>query len=183
MPTRITGGEWRGRLLHTPEGIRTRPTPSRLREALFNILGQRCDGWRVADLYAGSGSVGIEALSRGAVSCHLVENDRKAIAVIQENLSTVGTALGEIERTDVSLWCSKEHRHSQFDFVFADPPFALPFPAETSWHSLLAPGGVLVVQHPSKAEMQWSVEPDRIERYGESSIAFWTAPAGPSLDQ
>ena len=88
---RVIAGSYRGRRLHAPRGNATRPTSARVREALFSILGDLSDA-RVLDLYAGSGALGIEALSRGAKSVVLVEHDRAAIACIRENLAAIGAS-------------------------------------------------------------------------------------------
>ena len=154
MPTRITGGLWRGRVLRTPEGKTTRPTASRVREALFDILGHDCSGLRVADLYAGSGAVGLEALSRGAESAVFLETDRAASEVLRANVALTG-ANARVERLDAVRWAADPGNRAKFDLVFVDPPFAAEFPAAVDWSALVAEGGVLVVQHPSRGKFSW----------------------------
>src|ERR1700722_5128552 len=105
---RIIAGEYRSRILAAPRGMKTRPTRDPRRETLFNVLGPRVQGSRFADLYAGSGAVGIEAISRGALHVHFAENAPPAVAAIRENLKLLGigrnfmlherTALGALER-------------------------------------------------------------------------------------
>jgi 16S rRNA (guanine966-N2)-methyltransferase len=121
---RIIAGEWRGRKLATPQGAATRPTADRVRETLFSMLGSRLgslEELRVADLYAGSGALGLEALSRGAALACFVEQDPRAIAAIRANV----TALGADDRTRI-LARSVENLPSEqpFDLLFADPPYA-----------------------------------------------------------
>ena len=116
---RIVAGEFKGRRLRSPRGLRTRPTADRVREALFSMLGD-VGGARVLDLYAGSGALGIEALSRGASSAVFVERDPRAAAVISANLATVG-AEAEVRRQDVMRFLARAE--GGFDLVFCDPPY------------------------------------------------------------
>ena len=120
---RIIAGQWRGRKLVTPDGMATRPTADRARETLFNMLASRIgplEGLRVADLYAGSGALGLEALSRGADFACFVEQDAHAIAAIRVNIAS----LGAVDRTRVFSSSASSLPPSQpFDLVFADPPY------------------------------------------------------------
>jgi 16S rRNA (guanine966-N2)-methyltransferase len=123
---RVVAGAFKGRRLAAPRGQRTRPTADRVREALFSILGD-VGGARVLDLYAGSGALGIEALSRGATSAVFVERDPRAIAAIERNLAAIQphlTAAGartELVRDDVSRYLARSE--GEFDLVFCDPPY------------------------------------------------------------
>lgn len=121
---RIIAGEWRGRRLVAPDGIATRPTGDRVRETLFSMLTSRLGSFeelRVADLYAGSGALGLEALSRGAAFACFVEQDPRAIAAIRANVEAMGAA----ERSRVLARSSENLPAEQpFDLVFADPPYA-----------------------------------------------------------
>jgi 16S rRNA (guanine966-N2)-methyltransferase len=121
---RVIAGRFGGRRLAAPPGRGTRPTSDRVREALFSILGP-LDGETVLDLYAGSGALGIEALSRGARSVVFVERDPRALAVLRGNLATVG-AEGEVRRGDVlaALRDARE-RGETYDLVLCDPPYRL----------------------------------------------------------
>jgi len=120
---RIVAGEWRGRKLVAPEGQQTRPTSDRARETLFSMLASRIgsfDGLRVADLYAGSGALGLEALSRGAAHATFVEIDRAALKAIDANV----TALGAAARISMRAMSAAALPASQpYDIVFADPPY------------------------------------------------------------
>lgn len=121
---RVVGGEHRGRRLRTPAGAATRPTADRVREALFSILGD-VGGLRVLDLYAGSGALGIEALSRGARSATLVDSSRRAAAIIGENLAAIGAGdEAEVVCRDTLAWLrDAADRAAGFDLVFCDPPY------------------------------------------------------------
>ena len=116
---RVVAGVFKGRRLAAPRGTRTRPTADRVREALFSILGD-VGGARVLDLYAGSGALGIEALSRGAGSAVFVERDAKAVAAIERNLAAVGIE-ETVVRQDVERFLARAD--GAFDLVFCDPPY------------------------------------------------------------
>jgi 16S rRNA (guanine966-N2)-methyltransferase len=116
---RVVAGEFKGRRLHAPRGTRTRPTADRVREALFSMLGD-VGGARVLDLYAGSGALGIEALSRGADSAVFVERDAQAVAAIERNLAAVGVE-ANLVRQDVVRFLARAD--GAFDLVFCDPPY------------------------------------------------------------
>jgi 16S rRNA (guanine966-N2)-methyltransferase len=167
MSTRISGGFLKGRVLPTPKGILTRPTSSRIREALFSMLGS-LDGLDFLDLYAGSGSVGIEALSRGAAKVHWVEYHIKTANSIMVTLNK-WNLLGQVysEKAEHYLESSKE----KFDVVFVDPPFVDKYPS-CDWKSLLAPGGRLVLQYPKRLELAILAQAFKIKKYGESHLAI-----------
>ena len=145
---RIIAGKWRGRKLEAPVGKSTRPTADRVREALFSMLTSRLGGFeglRVADLYAGSGALGLEALSRGAAHATFVESDGQAVAAIRRNAEMLGAS------ADVRLGSALSLPRSQpFDLVLADPPYApgsgtavVRSVIEAGW---LAPGGWMSVE-------------------------------------
>lgn len=121
---RIIAGEWRGRRLAAPEGMATRPTGDRVRETLFSMLASRLGSFeqiRVADLYAGSGALGLEALSRGAAFACFVEQDARALAAIRANIE----ALGARDRTRVLARSAESLPPERpFDLIFADPPYS-----------------------------------------------------------
>jgi 16S rRNA (guanine966-N2)-methyltransferase len=116
---RVVAGEFKGRRLSAPRGTRTRPTADRVREALFSMLGD-VEGARVLDLYAGSGALGIEALSRGADSAVFVERDPNAVAAIERNLAAIGVD-AELVRDDVARFLARAD--GEFELVFCDPPY------------------------------------------------------------
>jgi len=120
---RIIAGAWRGRKLVAPAGQQTRPTADRTRETLFSMLASRLgsfDDFRVADLYAGSGALGLEALSRGAGHATFVETDRDAIKAIEANIATFDAGSRATIRSMSASNLSKSH---PFDLIFADPPY------------------------------------------------------------
>ncbi|MEX1307520.1 MAG: 16S rRNA (guanine(966)-N(2))-methyltransferase RsmD [Eubacteriales bacterium] len=145
---RIISGKYRGRKLVAPEGQHTRPTTDRVKEALFGALQFRLHDAKVLDLFAGSGALGIEALSRGAKSCLFVENNRAALKALEENLARI-EAEYEVHAVDYMTGLKRLDGKS-FDLIFMDPPYtagyyepALAFIAE---HDLLDEDGVLVLE-------------------------------------
>jgi 16S rRNA (guanine966-N2)-methyltransferase len=118
---RIIGGTWRGRKLRFPASAAIRPTPDRVRETLFNWLGTRTPGARVLDLFAGSGALGLEALSRGASHVTFVEQDEAAVRELRARLAEWQAGDASVERADALRYLTGEAR--PFDLVFLDPPF------------------------------------------------------------
>ena len=119
---RIIGGTWRGRRLRFPPQEQIRPTPDRVRETLFNWLGPRVVGARCLDLFAGSGALGLEALSRGAAEVTFVERDGVAVRELRARLAEWGAVGGQVEHTDAVRFLGSTAR--LFEIVFLDPPFA-----------------------------------------------------------
>jgi 16S rRNA (guanine966-N2)-methyltransferase len=145
---RIIAGKWRGRVLQTPPGRGTRPTADRVREALFSMLASRIgsfDDLRVADLFAGSGALGFEALSRGAAHAAFVENDAKAAGIIRRNAERLDASVQILGGSALVL-----PRSQPFDLVFADPPYApgsgSAVVASVLGAGWLAPGGWMSVE-------------------------------------
>jgi 16S rRNA (guanine966-N2)-methyltransferase len=165
---RIIAGQWRGRRLHTAPGIATRPTADRVRETLFSMLASRLgsfEGLRVADLFAGSGALGFEALSRGASHATFVESDAKAAAAIKANAA----ALDAVDRVQILGGSALALPKSEpFDLVFADPPYAagsgtatVRSAAAASW---LAPGGWMAVETARADSVEpgnWTIDAER----------------------
>jgi 16S rRNA (guanine966-N2)-methyltransferase len=118
---RIIAGRWRGCPIAAPPGASTRPTADRAREALFSMLTSRIGSFedlRIADIFAGTGALGLEALSRGATSCVFVERDREAVAALKANIAKLGA-----EGTDVRAQAAEGFAGGPFDIVFMDPPY------------------------------------------------------------
>jgi 16S rRNA (guanine966-N2)-methyltransferase len=149
---RIVGGSARGRSLRAVPGQATRPTSDRVRQSLFDLLGQRCDGLSVLDLYAGTGALALEAISRGAARATLVEVAPAATAIIEHNARVLGfTDQVTLLRRDVARALSDLHaRGARFDLVLADPPYALrasqQLADDLARLELLAPGGRAVLE-------------------------------------
>ncbi len=118
---RIIGGDWRSRVIHFPDSAGLRPTPDRVRETLFNWLGQRLDGKICLDLFAGSGALGFEALSRGAAQVVMVEQSQSVVRSLTENAQRLGAASAAIVNADALQYLRGPKR--RFDIVFLDPPF------------------------------------------------------------
>jgi 16S rRNA (guanine966-N2)-methyltransferase len=180
--TRIIGGEARGRRLAVPPRG-TRPTSDRAREALFNTLNAELDlkGARVLDLYAGSGAVGLEALSRGADCAVFVESDRRATAVLQDNINTVGLDEAIVHRCTVETYLAAVGADEPFALVFADPPYAVSANAVAVMLASLADlrwvisGGIVVVERSVRdAEPIWPSEIKAMKqrRYGEGCLWY-----------
>ncbi len=120
---RIVAGNWRSRLLEIADAPGLRPTSERIRETLFNWLAPRLADARCLDLFAGSGALGLEALSRGAVSCVFVENSARVVAALRKNIATLDAGGADIHEIDAIEYLKGLHK-VEFDIVFLDPPFA-----------------------------------------------------------
>jgi 16S rRNA (guanine966-N2)-methyltransferase len=118
---RIIGGQYRRRLLDFPGSAGLRPTPDRVRETLFNWLGQDLPGWTCLDLFAGSGALGFEAASRGAARVVMIERERAALDALEKNRAVLGASQVDILRADALAWL--KNSRETFDLVFIDPPF------------------------------------------------------------
>ena len=170
---RIVAGEFRGRQLKSPTWDGLRPTSDRLRETLFNILGDAVRGARVLDGYAGTGAIGIEALSRGAAHVTFVERDRRAIKLIEVNLAPLTRRRDAIIRTGFGGLAT-----ASFDLIVLDPPYASEAAAEALDQAadLLAPAGRLVVEHAARhappAERQ-ALRLQRTVKAGDSALSFY----------
>ncbi|HUQ93616.1 MAG TPA: 16S rRNA (guanine(966)-N(2))-methyltransferase RsmD [Bryobacteraceae bacterium] len=171
---RVIAGEFRSRVLKPVPGYDVRPTPDRLRETLFNILQTRIEGLTFLDAYAGTGAVGIEAVSRGAAKAILIEKSKPAIEVIQENVRGLGIqARVEVLRGSVQLLLP---RHPA-DLVFLDPPYPLTAEYETALRILgAAPPSLVVVQHASKHQLEeryGRLNRIRVVKQGDNSLSFY----------
>lgn len=173
---RVIGGEFRSRRLKSPAGDSVRPTPDRLREALFNILAPHIEGCVFLDAYAGCGSVGIEALSRGAGRAIFLEKSRPALRALHENIATLDIAKRcEVHAGNAAPVITK----FEADIVFLDPPY----PREQEYGLCLeslgeAPRPLVVVQHTSKfthhlRETYGTLKRVRILSQGDNSLSFF----------
>lgn len=180
---RIIGGDRARQRMKAPAGTATRPTLSRVREALFNTIRTKITEARILDLYAGSGAVSLEALSWGAAVAVLVEPDKKARATIRANVQALGL---EDRVTLRTLTAERElprliAQGDRFDVIFCDPPWQRGISAEVRQRMLdaLAQGGWIVVEHPAKApapELE-GVECFKQRSYGDTALAFYRRPS------
>ena len=174
---RVIGGDFRSRALKSVPGLDTRPTPDRLREALFNVLTPRISGVVFADLYAGTGAVGIEALSRGASRAIFVESDRVAVNVIRENLRSLGLEARAQVREGRTLQILKK---MEADIVFLDPPYALAKEYPLALDLLGArPPALVVVQHDVRLKLEESygaLQRGKVMKQGDNVLSFFEKP-------
>ena len=180
---RIIAGKYRSRTLRSLKGQMLRPTSDRLRETLFNILGPTVSGATFVDLYAGTGAVGIEAISRGAHRSIFVEQHAPAVALIRRNLESLGIdSDAEIVRMDVSRAMEHlESRHVHAQFIFLDPPYAADDEYKRALEalgesSLVAPDGRVIVEHLKKRELPELVgelELARVVEQGDAALSFY----------
>jgi 16S rRNA (guanine966-N2)-methyltransferase len=181
---RVIAGALKGRQLKAPTWEGLRPTSDKLRETLFNVLAGRVAGARVLDGYAGTGAVGIEAISRGAAHVTFVEQDRRALALVEENLARCGVRNGyAIIRAPVARaleTLQADPAFVPFDIVLLDPPYDQP-PARAlteagSRDRLLAPGGILVLEHARREpspESAGRLARTRLLTSGDSALSFY----------
>jgi len=169
---RIIAGAWRGRPIEAPPGIATRPTSDRAREGLFSMLASRLGGFeglRVADLFAGTGALGLEALSRGAAYCTFVEKDRAALDALGRNIAKLGAQ----DRCDVRAQAVEHAIPSPCDVVFLDPPYGtgLAQPALERAAGWLAPGGWISLEtHGETVTLPAGLDVVAERRFGKASI-------------
>ena len=175
---RVIAGRFKGRRLKTPAWQGLRPTSDKLRETLFNIVAPRIEGARVLDGYAGTGAVGIEALSRGAAHVTFVEQDPRAVELIEENLAACGVdADYTIERRDV-IGAVRRVTGAAFDLVWLDPPYDIADLADAldAAAHVLAPEGLLVLERATRREpvVPASLARVRDVKSGDSTLTFFT---------
>jgi 16S rRNA (guanine(966)-N(2))-methyltransferase RsmD len=178
---RVIAGERKGLRLKSPKGTATRPTADQVRIACLDSLTPWLAGARFLDLFAGSGAVGIEALSRGAKEVVFVEINRRAVAALTENLERLGlTERGRIVHRDVSRALRLLRRSGErFSLIFIDPPYDTPLAVSTlrdlSSGELIEVGGLVVIQHRTKTpppERQGVLTLWKVRRFGETSLTF-----------
>ena len=182
---RVIAGTAGGITLNVPRS-ELRPTMDMVKNAIFNVLLESIPGARVLDLFAGTGGLGIEALSRGAASCVFVESDRRACESIRKNLEKTRLTGGEIASVDVFSWLDRMSRPGEFALIFADPPYAKKpgerdftpelLNSESLRHALM-PGGLFILEHLPGAKLAlgktWQCL--RQKRYGATEVAILRA--------
>jgi 16S rRNA (guanine966-N2)-methyltransferase len=173
---RVIAGEYGGRRLKVPPGVRTRPTAERVREALFSILGD-VEDLRVADLFAGSGALWIEALSRGAEHATFVERDPGAIGILNFNLAALGIVEGvEVFEWDALRWLDTVAGSFEFDLLFVDPPYSsaprLAKPLTQLLPGVLSPTATIVTESDKRDPLVLDLPLDDERVYADTRIAF-----------
>ena len=198
---RVIAGTYRSRPLLAPRGDRTRPTSDRLRETLFNILAPRVEGCRFADLYAGTGAVGIEALSRGAAHVWFAEKAEPALAAIRGNLRSLkisggfaiedrgtGALLERMAKAALKAMTDGSVPRTLLDLVYLDPPWEAEAEYASTLHllgsahgqAMLAPGALVIAEHSSKtplAERYGDLVQTRTLKQGDAALSFYALPA------
>jgi 16S rRNA (guanine966-N2)-methyltransferase len=194
---RVIAGIYRSRILKSLKGLALRPTSDRLRETLFNVLGPAVVGARFVDVFAGTGAVGIEALSRGAAEVVFIENHPPAVALIRKNLESLGATVFQNTKTGEGagaavfgadalrglemLAAKRKADRAAFDFVFLDPPYAAAEEYERVLQvlgsaSFLAPGSVVIAEHHKKFDLPvhaGSLARFRVLKQGDAALSFY----------
>jgi 16S rRNA (guanine966-N2)-methyltransferase len=191
---RVIAGKYRSRLLESPRGLDTRPTSDRLRETLFNVIAPRIEGAVFLDLYAGSGAVGIEAISRGASQSIFVEQAAPALKAIRGNLSSLGIR-GQyaLESRSVAAALHRlAEQGSAVDIVFLDPPYADDAQYALALgllgaecRTLLAPGASVIAEHQKRRDLDpryGELERYRVLRQGDAALSFYRVGAGDEIN-
>jgi 16S rRNA (guanine966-N2)-methyltransferase len=175
---RIVGGTLGGRVLRAPSGAETRPTSDRVREALFSILSS-VDGARVLDLFAGSGALGIEALSRGAAQVTFVDSAAAAVAAVRRNLEQLGLEAEVLRMQALRALACTPIAECQYDLVFLDPPYrmasSLGARLSAALPPVLAPEARVVAESDHRAPLDLDLELLRERRYGDTLIRIHVA--------
>ena len=177
MLMRIITGTARGRRLITPEGFDVRPTPEKVKEALFSALQFDIEGRRILDLFAGSGQLGIESLSRGAESATFVDNSPVSIKTVEKNLETCGLSENaRVIKSDYASFCASSK--DIFDIAFLDPPYdkGLLLPAIKAVLPLMSDYGTVICEHPPYVELPKEIGGfcvGRTYRYGKINVTVY----------
>ena len=182
---RVIAGDAGSLPLKVPSGVDIRPTTDAMRETLFASLASVIPGARFADLYAGSGAVGIEALSRGAELAVFVENNSRCMEVIRANLANTNlTEGGIVVRGRLpAVWTRLARGYGPFGIVFADPPYDSPDLPELAERLVVdqegvAQGGIVVIQHSQGQSLLRDIKPDKVKKFGQSRLDFYYLGAG-----
>ena len=176
MNIRIISGEFGGRKIDAPDGRKTHPMGDRQRTALFNIIKDELPGADVLDAFAGTGSLGLESLSRGAHSALFIERDRTAQNILAKNIVTLGVEeRTKLVRSSVSNWI-ETNTHDGFDVIFADPPYHdTQFSTVSKLFDLLKPGALMVLSKPGRSESPTKPGVVVVDNrsYGNATLTFY----------
>jgi 16S rRNA (guanine966-N2)-methyltransferase len=177
MNVRIISGRFGGRKIDAPDGRKTHPMGERIRNALFNSIGDEVVGADVLDVFAGTGAVGLEALSRGAEHVTFIERDRVAQKILSKNISSLGAETETtIIRTTAMNWLSTKDQAQLFDLIIADPPYHDPqFSTASHFFGLLKPGGLMILSHPGRGEVPTKTGVVVVDNrsYGNAFLTFY----------
>ena len=175
---RVITGKARGRKLKEPEGQNIRPTTSMVKEAIFNIVQFDIEGRRILDLFAGTGQMGIETLSRGAASCDFVDSAKPAIQLVRDNLKACELENGQVFQSDAKSFLQRGER---YDLIFLDPPYDFPhidrIIRDIVQFDILNKNGIMVCETKRELEMPDVAEPyvkGKEYRYGKAKITLYT---------
>lgn len=180
---RVITGSAKGRKLLSPQGERVRPTTDRIKEALFNIIGENIKNSILIDCFAGTGNIGVEALSRGAKKCYFIDNDFKSIEIIHNNLELTNLKKNAIiMNSNVSNALKKiEIKKEKVDFVFLDPPYLQEYINPTmkslSENNILKQNNWIIIEHSKKEHLEeqyGKIKCFRQQVYGNTSLSFYT---------
>lgn len=179
---RVTAGRLKGRRIQSPPGQDVRPTTDKVREAIFSILAHEVPDAAVLDLFAGAGTLGIEALSRGARSVVFVEKAPRAVRILSENLSQLELSARTLEVDWLTALDRLAGENARFDLVFADPPYRTFSPADIvqalDRSSLLAPEGVLIIEADAKAKAELALKVLKRRTFGQTQVIFCASSGG-----
>lgn len=179
---RVIAGKAKGRILKSVPGMNTRPTTDKVKESIFNMIVPYLQGGIVLDLFAGTGGLGIEALSRGMDHGIFIDHDRKSIEVIKSNIEAAGfTEAAEIYKNEAERAIKAlEKRKIQFDLIFLDPPYKLEILerliGKLIQSRLVSPNGMIVCEHDSKVQMSDEIESAQVIKraeYGSTGITIY----------
>ncbi|UTX51656.1 16S rRNA (guanine(966)-N(2))-methyltransferase RsmD [Candidatus Saccharibacteria bacterium TM7i] len=177
MNVRLISGTYGGRVIEGSGTDRTHPMSERMRSSLFNIVGDEIEGARVLDVFAGSGALGLEALSRGAESATFIERDRVAQKIIDANITTlkIDKTKAKLVKAPAASWLRTTDA-GQFDIIFVDPPYHdLQLSTVAKISGLLKPNGLMVLSYPDKAEVPTELGVVVVDNrsYGNAALAFY----------
>jgi 16S rRNA (guanine966-N2)-methyltransferase len=176
MNIRVISGKFGGRKIEAPDNTRTHPMGERVRNAMFNSIGSEIVGAEVLDAFAGTGSIGLEALSRGAKFALFIERDNIAAKILAKNVTTLAAQdQAKIIRTTILNWI-ENNNHEQFDLIFADPPYHDPqLSTVAKLYGLLKPGGLMILSHPGGSEVPTKPGVVVVDNrsYGNANLTFY----------
>ena len=187
---RVIAGSHRGRRLSGPQGTALRPTSDKVRGAIFSILGSQVFGGRILDLYAGTGAVGIEALSRGASAVTFVESDPRAVQLLQKNLRSCRLLeRAQVRKGHVAAFLQrKDWWGGPYDILFADPPYTAPEEVDVLIHAcrpgLLSERAAVMIEHDARTELPASIDRATLVRryvYGDTALYLYDVSIPTSL--